>query len=297
MKNIIFVLFFIIITQNCSFCETFTTDNLKPFTINGKYYGLKDVRDNVIVKPEYKKLIRLGKESWITQNKSNNFGLIDCNGNEIIPPKYIHVERYFNKFVLFGNYNDFGLYDSTGKTVIPPEYNAIMPLFGRKFLTYKNYKYGIYSEKGEKLLDNVCDYIYMPNPKQLNISYNGDTYELESDSANLNIKIFQRELEANENKPCKDVPLYIKTGAGAGYSVVSVTDYTIKALSSISNAYEESIDELMFSQGIDTVSIFMQMSWIPKFPVVFAKNYWNNVKNPAKGPFYNVRSDLKERMK
>ena len=55
-------------------------------------FGLKDKSGNVIVEPQYKKLIRLGNSSWII-NKKNKYGLIDCSGNIIVEPKYRHVDR------------------------------------------------------------------------------------------------------------------------------------------------------------------------------------------------------------
>ncbi|MCR5260259.1 MAG: WG repeat-containing protein [Candidatus Gastranaerophilales bacterium] len=297
MKKLISFLLLFIISQNASFCETFTTDNLQTYSTNNKYYGLKDKDENVIVKEQYKKLIRLGKNGWIVQTKRNKFGLIDCEGNILVKPKYTRVERYFNRFVKFGNDIDYGLYDENGKTIIPPEYSEIMPLFNKKFLTAKGFKYGIYSDSGEKLLDNVCDYIYMPNPKQICIKYENQVYTLDDDKNNDNIRFLQREQDLKTLRPAKAVPVLVKTGAGAGYSVVSATDYTIKIFSSISNSYEETIDELMFSQGMDTVSSIFNFSWLPKFPVVYFKNYMNNLFNPSNSMFSDVKAELKEQIK
>lgn len=297
MKKLILIIFFFIISQNVSFCENFTTDNLVTYSTNNKYFGLKDKNDNIIIEEQYKKLIRLGKNSWIIQNKKNKFGLIDCSGNFLIQPKYNHAERYFNKFVKFGNTKDYGLYNDKGEIVIPPEYSKILPLFGQKFLTCKNFKYGIYSESGEKLLDNVCDYIYMPNPDKICISYDNTFYTFKADKENANISFIQHEEELKLSRPDKDIPLYLKTGVNAGYSIVSATDYTFKAFSAISNAYEETIDDLMFSQGIDTISIFMNMSWLPKFPFCFAKNYWIFLQSPSEGILNDVKNELKEQIK
>ena len=93
MKQFFIILLIFIITQNSSFCETFTTENLKPYTTNNKYYGLKDSKDNIVVKQQYKKLIRVGKTAWLIQNKKNKFGIIDCSGSILVQP----------------NYDDFGL--------------------------------------------------------------------------------------------------------------------------------------------------------------------------------------------
>ena len=71
----------------------------------------------------------------------------------------------------------------------------------------------------------------------------------------------------------------------------------LKIFATISPAYEETIDDLMLSQGAETVSIFIKLSWIPKFPFVYAKKYYNNLIAPNKGPLANVRNELKEQLK
>lgn len=297
MKRIFLIIFSLIITQNYTFCEDFTTANLKPYTENYKLYGLKDNKGEIVVKPIYKKVIRLNNKAWIIQNKKNRFGLMDCNGNILVEPKYQYAERYFNKYAKLGNYSDFGLYNDEGTAIIPPNFNAIMPLFGKKFLTYKNYKYGIYSESGKMLLDNEYEFIYMPTPKTMRIKKENNWYEIEKITADEAINLPEEEVREFEGQTFRITQLLKNTGAGAGYSVVSATDYTLKAFSSISNAYEQTIDDLMLSQGVDTVSIFLKMSWIPKFPYIYAKNYINNLLNPSKGPLSEVKNELKEQMK
>ena len=67
--------------------------------------------------------------------------------------------------------------------------------------------------------------------------------------------------------------LVTQTGKRSSYYAVSATDYTIKLLSSISPAYEETIDDLMLSHGADTVSIITKPFWIVQFPYVYMKKY------------------------
>ncbi len=298
MKRILIILFTLILTTNIGFCneEPYTTSNLTVYSENNKF-GLKNNKDEIIVKAHYKKLIRLGDSSWIIQ-KRNKFGLIDCNGNYLVAPRYSHVERMFGKWVKLGNEKDYGLYDETGKTVIPPMFSSIEPLFGHKFLTYRNYKYGIYSDTGEMLLDNEYDFIYMPTPKTLRIKYNDKWFEFEKvtneELANLPNNIVKVKM-SDEN--FKVSQILINTGVGTGYSVVTATDYLLKIFSAISPSYEQTIDDLMLSQGAETVSIFMKLSWIPKFPFVYAKKYYNNIITPNNGPLAEIRNDIKEQMK
>ncbi len=296
MKKI-FTMLIIIITQVSAICEVVNAAEVNTFSQNNKYYGLVDKDGNTVLEAKYKKVIKLGKNAWIVQNKKNRFGLMDNEGKILVPLKYRHVERLFDKWVKFGNDTDFGIYDEFGKVVVPAEFRAIEPLFGGKFLTYKDYKYGIYSNKGEKLLDNEFDMIYMPSPKVTRIQKDGEWIEVEKITAEEAAKITDAEVKEFNNEHFKITHLFINTGVGAGYSVLTATDYTLKMFSSISRAYEDTIDELMLSQGVDTVSIFMKLSWLPKFPFVYANKYGTNLLQPNQGPLSDLRNELKNQMK
>ena len=52
------------------------------------------------------------------------------------------------------------------------------------------------------------------------------------------------------------------------------------------------IDELMLSQGAEAVSIFMKVSWLPKFPFVYAKNYYKTFRNPNNGPLSGLKENI-----
>jgi hypothetical protein len=281
---------------NTTIAQDLQMSDLEVFS-QDKYFGLKDKKDNIVVKAEYKKLIRLGNSSWIVQKK-NKFGLIDCNGNYLIQPKYRHVERIFGKYVKLGNDNDYGLYDEYGKVVVPAEFSRIEPLFGKMFLTCKNYRYGIYNYNGRQLLENKYDDIYMPNPKLMRIQYEGEWYEIEEwkDSESIELPDNVQKLVVDD-KTLKITHLISNTGWASGYSALTATDYALKLFSSISPAYEQTIDDLMFSQGAETVNIFIKLGWIPKFPFTYAKKYYANLKNPNNGPLTDFRNDLKRQIK
>lgn len=268
--------------------------DVKVYSDDGKF-GLQDKQGNIVVKAEYKKLIRVGNSSWIVQKK-NRFGLMDTNGDFLVQPKYRHVERVFGKFVKFGNDNDYGLYDETGKIIIPHEYSSIEPLFGKTFLTCKKYKYGVVDENGKLLLDNEFDDIYMPRRDAMRVRYKGEWFELERVSPNdIQLPDGVTKVVINDEE-IKITHLLMNTGVMSGYSATTAADYTLKILSSISPAYEQTIDDLMLSQGVDTVSIFMKLGWIPKFPYTYAKKYYQNLVNPNNGPLFEVKSKLKSKI-
>ena len=260
---------------------------------NGKF-GLK-CGNETITKAEYKKLIRLGEKAWIFQ-KGSRFGLIDDNGNILVKPKYRHADRVLGQFAKLGNDNDYGLYDETGKAILEPEYSSIDLLFGKMFLICKNYKYGVTDFEGKILLKPEFDDIYMPKPTAMRIKYNGEWYEIE--------RMKPGEIELPEetkkviidNKEFKVTHLAANAGVLSGYTAVTAADYALKIFPSISPAYEQTIDELMFSQGAETVSILIKLGWLPKFPFTYAKKYYQNLKAPNNGPLSGIKDDLRRKI-
>ena len=164
-------------------------------------------------------------------------------------------------------------------------------------VTYKNYKYGIYSSSGEEILPNEYDFIYMPDFKTLRIKYKNTWYEAEQISQKDALFIEDDKIKKVEEDTFKVTQLVKNTGFSAGYGVVTATDYTLKIFSSVSEAYEETIDELMLSKGVETINILAKFSWIPKFPIVFAQKYYSNIIEPDNSPLSEVRNEIKEQIK
>ena len=270
--------------------------NVTTFSQDEKW-GLKDDEGNIVVEANYRKIIRLGKSSWIVQNKKNKYGLIANDGTVLVPIKYNHADRLVSKFAKFGNNNDYGIYDETGKIIVKPEFAKIDILYGQMFLTYKNYQYGIVSYDGETILENEFDDIYMPKPNVMRIRYQGKWYELEqvkADTLTLPADA-KHNLSTKEDLDLRNI--VVNTGVVSSYSVLTFSDYLIKIFSSISPAHEDTIDELMLSQGADTVNILVKLSWLPKYPIVYARKYYENVRNPHNGPLSEVRYELKQQIK
>lgn len=303
MKKIFILLGLILLLNGCIYADdniqepikaSVSMSDLTVFRGKKNLFGLKDNEGNIIVEPQYKKLIRLGDSSWIVLKK-NKYGLIDNNGNYIIQPKYSHVERILGKYLKIGNNNNFAIYNDKGEVIIPPEYSSIDILFGGMFLTKKNYKYGISDKNGTVLLDNIFDDIYMPKPNIMRVQYNGQWYEIEQ-IAGGEIQLPDDIKHIKENSDFK-VTAFIKDPVTAsGYSAVTFTDYFLKIFSSISPSHEDTIDELMLSQGAETVNILIKFTWLPKYPFTFAKNYYHNIRTPNNGPLSSIKNDLKQKM-
>lgn len=303
MKKLVLTLFLVLLfsSQN-TFAQTqeplkaqLTMQDVVVFSNNkNTLFGLKDKSGNIVVDAQYKKLIRLGTSSWII-NKKNKYGIMDSSGNILVEPKFRHVDRMMLKYVKLGNENDYGVYDEKGEIILPNEYMTINMLFGGMFLIKKNYKYGAADRNGNIILKPIFDEIYMPKPNIMRIEYNGQWYEIEQ-IAGGEIELPEDVKNIKENRNFKVTEFVKDPLTASGYSAVTFTDYFLKIFSSISPSHEETIDELMLSQGADTVNIFIKCTWLPKYPFTFAKKYYHNIRTPNNGPLSNVKSDLKKKL-
>lgn len=295
MKKLFILIGLILLFQNLNIAVS-AEDAPTVFSEDNKTFGLKDANGTVLVEPIYKKMIKLGDSAYIIMNKRNKYGLMDTSGNILVDPRYRHVDRVLGKYAKLGNTSDYGLYDETGKAIIPAEYDSLDLLFGGMILTYKNYHYGVSDFSGKVLLDNLFDDIYMPKPNIMRLKYQGQWYEIEqvtADTLTLPDDIYT--VKTDEN--FKVTNLVSNTGVMSGYSVLTFTDYLIKIFSSISPAHEATIDELMLSQGADTVNILLKFTWLPKYPFTYAKNYYRTLRNPNNGPLSEVRTNLIRQIK
>jgi hypothetical protein len=272
-----------------------TNDDVILYSENEKW-GLKDCNGEILTEPIYKKMIRIGYHTWLVQGKNDKFGITDEVGNVIIDIKYRHADRLLGKYAKLGNDTDYGLYNEFGELLIPHKYSKIDILFGQMFLTYKNYKYGIIGFDGKTILENNYDDIYMPSRNVMRILYKGEWYQIEQVNAQT-LTLPEDAFENIYNTEGIDLYKFVKdTGVVSGYSVLTLSDYIIKLISSISPAHEETIDELMLSHGADTISIYKKFTWLPKYPFTYARKYFQIIKNPNSGPLTDFRNDLKRKM-
>lgn len=287
MKKFALFVITMLMLQNVSFARPIV------FSEDGKF-GLKNEQGETIVDAKYKKLIRLGESSWIMQSGSK-FGIIDDNGTVLVDAKYSKADRILGKFAKFAKGDKFGIFDEKGFVILPVEYSSIDLLFGGMFLTCKNYKYGVTDFNGQPILDNIFDDIYMPKRNKMVIVYNGQQFEIESSKDGeltlpLDIVVNRDDVDFTITE------LIQKPAATTGYYSVTATNYLLKVISSISPAYEQTIDELMFSQGADAANIIMKFTWLPKFPIVYAKKYYQNLVAPNNGPLGGVKNNLRRHL-
>ncbi len=266
----------------------------KPFVDENNLWGLKTDSEEILIEPQYKKLIILGESSYIVQ-KNRKFGLVDSKNTILVPLRYNHAERLLGKYLKIGTDSKFGLYNEFGKELLPVEYSSVDILYGGLFLTCKSNKFGVIDSNGNILLKNSFDSIYMPESNKMRIKYLGKEYEIEYTGGDtLVLPEDVNSIAADDNyliSEITDNPATVAT-----YSAVTLTDYVLKLFSSISPAHEKTIDTLMLSKGVDAVGIYFKLGWIPKYPFVFAKKYYNTLKDPSNGPLSNVKANLKQKL-
>lgn len=290
MKKILFILSILLLTNATSLAiEEYTTTYVE----NNKFGLIKN--ETIITKPIYSKLIRLRDSSWLFLYK-NKYGFMNNEGEILVEPKFKQAERFVGKYAKLGLNGKYSLYNENGKLIIPHEYTSINLLYGKMFLVEKNYKYGLINFNGDIILAPIADDIYMPKPNILKIQYENNWYEISQvKGEELEIPSDISLAENNENMVIKQIINNPITTTSLG--MISASDYFIKLFSSISPAYEQTIDELIFNHGADTATILIKSSWLVKFPFVYGKNYIKNIKSPNNGPLSDVKSNLKNKLK
>lgn len=267
------------------------------YSENGKF-GLKNEVGEIITEAKYKKLIQLGESGWIIQSGSK-FGIINNEGQIVVSPKYNRADRVLGKYVKLIKGEKCGLFDEKGLEVLPVEYTSIDLLYGGMFLTCKNFKYGVTDHNGILILDNVFDDIYMPKPNVMHLVYNGQHFEIEGVGVNGNKNELTLPTDITtlaDNTNFSITELITNPVTTTGYYGVTATDYFLKLFSSISSAYEDTIDELMFAQGADAAGVILKFTWLPRFPFVYAKKYYQNLTAPNNGPLNGVKTHLKHKL-
>ncbi len=292
MKKIFIIIFTLILSINSTFAiETLT----QTYGENNKFGLIKD--NKKITEPIYKKLIRLGDNSWLFL-KGSKYGIISNTGEILVEPKYTSAYRFSGgRFAKMGLRGKYALFNEYGQAVTTQEYTTIDILYGKMFLIEKNYKYGLINYEGDIILAPIADDIYMPKPNILKIQYDGKWYEIEQKNRET-IELPSDLSDLSENSDSFKITQLVQNPVeSTGYGIVSASDYFIKIFSSISPAYEQTIDELIFDHGADTATILIKSSWLAKFPFIYAKNYINNLKAPNNGPLSEVKNNLKNKIK
>lgn len=289
MKKLLFIALALFI-QN-----VFAIENIVQTYSENNKFGLI-VNNEKITEPVYKKLIRIGDNSWLFLKK-NKYGIISNTGEILVDPKFTNAYRFSGgRFVKLGSKGKYALFNEFGQALTEQEYTTIDILYGKMFLVQKNYKYGLINFDGDIILAPIADDIYMPEPSIIKLKFDNTWVEIEQKNKGT-IELPVDLALVDENDKFKITEFANKPITSTGYGVISASDYFIKLFSSISPAYEQTIDELILNHGADTATILIKSSWLVKFPFVYTRNYINTLKAPNNGPLSDIKNDLKNKIK
>lgn len=122
----------------------------------GNKYGLAEDNGNILIIPQYKKLIEAGNGLLIAQNLKHKYGIVDVNGKIIIPFKYSQINTIGTKYFTAKIKGKWGLYDYDNNIIISPQYQAFD--FYDKFGVAKlNNKWGMIDVNNECLTGFIFD--------------------------------------------------------------------------------------------------------------------------------------------
>jgi hypothetical protein len=138
-------------------------------------YGLKNISDKVIVKPQYNRIYKFGdyQFNWALVEKDGLYGFISINGSEVVKPKYDAICEFgdyqFN-WALVEKDGLYGFISINGNEVVNPKYDKIFKFGDYQFawaLVEKDGLYGFISINGSEVVTPQFDKIYKFGTKRL----------------------------------------------------------------------------------------------------------------------------------
>lgn len=120
-------------------------------------YGLMNRSGEMVVEAKYDLIEELENPGYVKASNDDLFGVIDVNGNVIVPLKYDYVGRMSEDIIIVREDGMYGFYDKHGNLVAPIEYKEIREFVGgmARFRGVK--KFGFINTKGEHIVDAFAD--------------------------------------------------------------------------------------------------------------------------------------------
>ena len=132
-----------------------------PYLTFDKKYKLYNLVNQNFINDEVYDEMYFQKNGLIIISNHKKYGVIDCNGNSIIPPTYDCINSTFNDFIVTLG-EKYGVFDLKGNKILPIAFDYISLTSDSLFSVQSN-KYdttynnnGLYDESGNKIFD--CKY-------------------------------------------------------------------------------------------------------------------------------------------
>ena len=154
---------------------TLGTGSFKPpIVLYSSVVGISDRRGKIVVPCEYQSVDLFTYNNY-TESETIKFivrkevleeiymcGLLDGNGNEILPVKYAYIsDGSFGRYILQSTQERVGMADSKGNVIISIKYDAIYPTEVPEYIiVVQNGKHGIITPRNQILTPLMFDGIY-----------------------------------------------------------------------------------------------------------------------------------------
>ena len=130
-----------------------------------------------IVNNSYQNYRYIGNDLFVVTDDTNNQGVIDLLGSEIVPLKYEYIDNYNNGFISYKKDNLFGIDTLDDKYLVPNNYEDIVLIndkifAGRKENIYHLYSYNDFDNDNANKYNYVYAYddvILVANNKKIDI--------------------------------------------------------------------------------------------------------------------------------
>ncbi len=133
-------------------------DGMIEVRINDKV-GFLDMSDFIeVVSPVYDWASFFSKGHAVVGN-GNKYGVIDKNGNTVVPLSYDYVELFDNGTLALNQGDEYVLADANGKIINDNQYDSIDEI-GSYYIVETGGKYGFLDEIGTEVVEPVYDYIF-----------------------------------------------------------------------------------------------------------------------------------------
>jgi ribosomal protein L13 len=162
-----------------------------------KMWGLINADGNLVKQPDYQAIGEFKSFGYALMQKNGGVGLLDKNGNEIVPPEYrdlkvldslviavmdqgewmvinlrgeiilnkgyTRLNLWDSKYLAFMKNGKWGIVDINGRQIAAAEYDEVSFEEGHFFLTVKSKQLGLLSDSGVEILPNIASEIKIEN--------------------------------------------------------------------------------------------------------------------------------------
>lgn len=120
--------------------------------------GLLDGNGNEIVPPHYKD-IKILDSTLVAVMDKGEWMVINLDGKVILNKGYTRLKLWNGKYLAFMKDEQWGIVDMKGTEIAPPKYDEIFFEDNRFFLTVKSKMMGVLSGQGKEILPNIANEI------------------------------------------------------------------------------------------------------------------------------------------